>query len=80
IQAAIAAKLAEQALQNAPALPEHIQAASSKKPNKKMLQLGLIPVDEALASLDDAQKNCAFARIALVSYVLVLYHSANRDA
>ena len=80
IQAAIAAKLAEQALQNAPALPEHIQAASSKKPNKKMLQLGLIPVDEALASLDDEQKNCAFARIALVSYVLVLYHNANRDA
>nr|WP_158534507.1 hypothetical protein [Kingella kingae] len=61
-------------------MPEYIQAASSKKPNKKMLQLGLIPVDEALASLDDAQKNCAFARIALVSYVLVLYHSANRDA
>lgn len=35
IQAAIAAKLAEQALQNAPALPEHIQAASSKSQIKR---------------------------------------------
>ncbi len=68
IQSAIMEKRLEKKLEQLPPLPE--TAKTPAKPNKKMQQLGIVPVDDALRGLDDGQKQTATARIALVSYVL----------
>lgn len=73
IQAAIQAKLVEQAIQNTPALPESIKPPVCI--DKKSQQLGLIPVEEGLQHLTDKQRAVADARLVLVGYVLNLYEN-----
>ena len=71
IQTAIRRKQADALLAEVPALPDTVAAV----PSKKMRQLDLVPVDEALRGLSDKQRTVADARCALVGYVLTLYEA-----